>query len=114
MQLSFKVIIVGTQCAGKTSLAYNYVNGTFRADYNVTVGVEFSSKTLEIEDTPVQVQIWDTVWVCLHAGRTRSLCLYSPDLLQGSLRGDRRLRHRQQEELRGHQEVGRRDQGVRP
>lgn len=46
--LSFKIIIVGQQSVGKTALAYNYVKGEFRHDYNVTVGVEFSSKTTEI------------------------------------------------------------------
>jgi GTPase SAR1 family protein len=61
VQLSFKIIIVGTQAAGKTSLAYNYVNGGFRGDYTVTVGVEFSSKIVDIENTPIQMQIWDTV-----------------------------------------------------
>lgn len=39
VQLSFKIIIVGMQASGKTSLAYNYVNGGFRGDYNVTIGV---------------------------------------------------------------------------
>lgn len=59
--LSFKVIIVGHQGVGKTALAFNYVKGQFKQDYNVTVGVEFSSKTIDIEDTSIQMQIWDTV-----------------------------------------------------
>jgi GTPase SAR1 family protein len=37
--LSFKMIIVGQQNVGKTALAYNFVNGQFKHDYNVTVGV---------------------------------------------------------------------------
>lgn len=43
-----------------------YIKGEFTDQYNVTVGVEFTSKTVRIDDkTQVKLQIWDTVCLCL-------------------------------------------------
>ena len=40
-----------------------YVKGQFSEQYNVTVGVEFATKAVEVEDgkKEVKLQIWDTV-----------------------------------------------------
>lgn len=39
-----------------------YIKGEFSEQYNVTVGVEFTSKTIRIDEkTQVKLQIWDTV-----------------------------------------------------
>ena len=47
---------------GKSSILLRYTQNQFRKDYNVTIGVEFCSKTVEIDsDTSVKLQIWDTV-----------------------------------------------------
>lgn len=48
---------------GKTSLIRKYIHGAFKDEYEVTVGVDFSSKTVVIDGQPVQLQIWDTVVV---------------------------------------------------
>ena len=38
-----------------------YIKGEFSDQYNVTVGVEFTSKTIRIDEkTQVKLQIWDT------------------------------------------------------
>lgn len=43
-----------------------YIKGEFTDQYNVTVGVEFTSKTVRIDEkTQVKLQIWDTVSVDL-------------------------------------------------
>lgn len=40
-----------------------YIKGEFTDAYNVTVGVEFTSKTVRIDEkTQVKLQIWDTVY----------------------------------------------------
>ncbi len=49
------------QGTGKTSLIRKYIHGVFRDEYEVTVGVDFSSKIVTINNEPVQLQIWDTV-----------------------------------------------------
>ena len=38
--------MIGT---GKTSLIRKYIHGTFRDEYEVTVGVDFSSKTVTVD-----------------------------------------------------------------
>lgn len=69
----FKVIVLGHQGkkyhkkgVGKTAMLTKYIKGEFTDQYNVTVGVEFTSKTVRIDDkTQVKLQIWDTVSLCL-------------------------------------------------
>lgn len=39
-----------------------YIKGEFSDQYNVTVGVEFTSKTIRVDEKiQVKLQIWDTV-----------------------------------------------------
>ena len=66
--VSFKVIIIGESGTffmslgvGKKTLIHKYLHGDFLNEYNITVGVDFKSKTVHIEDRFVQLQIWDTV-----------------------------------------------------
>ena len=47
-KLTFKIIIVGEQGVGKTSLIIRYVKDLFEQNYKITVGVEFYSKVLTI------------------------------------------------------------------
>ena len=43
-----------------------YIKGQFTDQYNVTVGVEFTSKTIRIDQKlQVKLQIWDTVKIAL-------------------------------------------------
>ncbi len=54
-----EVIVVG-----KTSLIQKFTNPSPKKnlnEYNTTVGVDFSSKSISIDDSIVQLQIWDTV-----------------------------------------------------
>lgn len=51
-----------TLAVGKTSLLLRYVRETFSDDYNVTVGVEFLVKQVELDNGQrVALQLWDTV-----------------------------------------------------
>jgi len=49
-RVNFKVVIVGERGVGKTSLALRYVKGIFNKSYAVTVGVEFYSKNICVDD----------------------------------------------------------------
>jgi GTPase SAR1 family protein len=43
-----------------------YIKGEFTDQYNVTVGVEFTSKTIMVDEKlQVKLQIWDTVTTAL-------------------------------------------------
>ena len=46
---------------GKSCLLQRYTKDEFGSEYNVTIGVEFSSKTIDVdENTKIKLQIWDT------------------------------------------------------
>ena len=58
--LCFKLIIIGDQAVGKSCLALKATKGTFDSLYTPTVGFEFLTFFLKIEDSNVKLQIWDT------------------------------------------------------
>jgi len=55
-----KVIVVGASGTGKTSIVRRYVNGTFEAKPNATIGVDISTKVVDFDDNKISVQLWDT------------------------------------------------------
>lgn len=58
----FKYIIIGNPSVGKSCILNQFLNNTFSEEYEITVGVEFGAKTIEIEGgDKVKLQIWDTV-----------------------------------------------------
>ena len=48
-KISFKLIVIGAQGVGKTSLIVRYIKDIFSKDYKVTVGFEFYSKVVKHE-----------------------------------------------------------------
>ena len=52
--------MIGSSAAGKTSLIYRFTNDTFNPVYLNTVGVDLKSVTLQIYETLVRINIWDT------------------------------------------------------
>jgi len=55
-----KVIILGDSGVGKTSLMNQYVNKKFSNQYKATIGADFLTKEVMVEDRLVTMQIWDT------------------------------------------------------
>jgi Ras-related protein Rab-7A len=55
-----KVIILGDSGVGKTSLMNQYVQKKFSKEYKATIGADFLTKELEVDDKTVTMQIWDT------------------------------------------------------
>ncbi|XP_044749933.1 ras-related protein Rab-33B-like [Coccinella septempunctata] len=56
----FKVIVVGDSNVGKTSLTYRFCEGKFLDSPEATIGVDFRSKVLWIDDEKITLQLWDT------------------------------------------------------
>lgn len=57
----FKVIVVGDAAVGKTSLMFRFVHGTFQKDYKMTIGVNFATKMISLDNgVKVKLSIWDT------------------------------------------------------
>jgi len=55
-----KIIILGDSGVGKTSLMYQYVNKKFSNQYKATIGADFLTKEVMVDDKLVTLQIWDT------------------------------------------------------
>ena len=58
--LIFKIILIGDSSVGKTNIFTKYLNDEFDPDSKATVGVEFGTKNLKINNKLIKVQIWDT------------------------------------------------------
>jgi Ras-related protein Rab-2A len=56
----FKYIIVGDTNVGKSCLLLGFTDRRFRADHDVTIGVEFGTRSVFVDDLPMKIQIWDT------------------------------------------------------
>ncbi|MEN2495727.1 MAG: Ras-related protein Rab-4B [Marteilia pararefringens] len=60
---TFKIFVVGNSGAGKTSFIHHFVNGVkvqANSDHYTTLGVDFYSKTMNVNGIDVEVQVWDT------------------------------------------------------
>ena len=55
-----KYVIVGDASVGKSNLLLRYSHGQFREEYQLTIGVEFGSNNVAIDDKIYRIQIWDT------------------------------------------------------
>ncbi|KAJ3445157.1 ras-related protein rab-2-a [Anaeramoeba flamelloides] len=56
----YKFILVGDAGVGKSCILLQYTNKKFEVSYDYTVGIEFGSQMIEINNTLIQIQIWDT------------------------------------------------------
>jgi len=57
----FKLVFLGDQGAGKTSICSYFTKGALDStEYQATVGIDFMSKTMYLEDRAVRLQLWDT------------------------------------------------------
>ena len=55
-----KYVIVGDASVGKSNLLLRYTHGQFRDEYQLTIGVEFGSNNVILDNSVYRVQIWDT------------------------------------------------------
>ena len=74
-----KVIILGDSGVGKTSLMNQYVNKKFSNQYKATIGADFLTKEVMVDDRLVTMQIWDT------AGQERYVDILCRHLVMFSL-----------------------------
>ena len=57
---SFKIILIGNSGVGKTSLTLKATKNIFNLNYNATVGFEFSTFIVKVDNYIIKLQIWDT------------------------------------------------------
>ncbi|XP_053533878.1 EF-hand calcium-binding domain-containing protein 4B isoform X1 [Ictalurus punctatus] len=56
----FKIVLVGNSSVGKTSLLRRFCDDCFHPGTSATVGIDYSVKTLIVDNSRVALQMWDT------------------------------------------------------
>ncbi len=54
-----KILVAGDGAVGKTTLLYRYVEGFFRDTRQMTIGIEFHLKNIEVGDNQIQLLLND-------------------------------------------------------
>ncbi|XP_010413792.1 PREDICTED: ras-related protein RABA1h-like [Camelina sativa] len=56
----FKVVLTGDSGVGKSNLLSRFTKNDFSHDSRSTIGVEFATRSIQVDDKIVKAQIWDT------------------------------------------------------
>ena len=59
-QAKHKLVFLGDIYVGKTSIINRFMYESFDTNYQATIGIDFLSKTLYLDDRTVRLQLWDT------------------------------------------------------
>jgi len=57
---TLKVLVLGETSVGKSCLILRFADGVFQTSFISTIGIDFKTKTLDIDGKRVRLQIWDT------------------------------------------------------
>src|SRR5680860_3577 len=55
----FKIVIFGDAGCGKTTLTKRFKSDLFISDSQMTIGVDFETKTFEVDGKKVKLMMWD-------------------------------------------------------
>ncbi|CAL9052061.1 ras-related protein RABA1f-like [Musa acuminata AAA Group] len=56
----FKVVLIGDSGVGKSNLLSRFTRDEFSLESKSTIGVEFATRSIRVEDKVIKAQIWDT------------------------------------------------------
>ncbi|XP_026168051.1 ras and EF-hand domain-containing protein homolog [Mastacembelus armatus] len=56
----FKIVLVGNSSVGKTSFLQRFCDDSFHPGTSATVGIDYSVKTITVDNSQVALQLWDT------------------------------------------------------
>ncbi|CAM0957237.1 unnamed protein product [Alopecurus aequalis] len=56
----FKMVLIGDSGVGKSNILSRFTRNHFSLDSKSTIGVEFATKSLQMEGKTIKAQIWDT------------------------------------------------------
>ncbi|CAF4147379.1 unnamed protein product [Rotaria sordida] len=86
----FKIVLIGDSGVGKSNLLSRFTRNEFSLESRSTIGVEFSTKEVQVDGKTIKVQIWDTAGqerfmaITKHYYRTALGTLLIFDLLNAS------------------------------
>jgi GTPase SAR1 family protein len=80
----FKVVLIGDSGVGKSNLLSRFTRNEFSLESKSTIGVEFATRSLQVDGKVVKAQIWDTAgqerYVSFQLAPARLASLLSPPL----------------------------------
>lgn len=56
----FKVVLIGDSGVGKSNLLSRFTRNEFSLESKSTIGVEFATRSIRVDDKIIKAQIWDT------------------------------------------------------
>ncbi|KAF2219361.1 ras GTPase [Elsinoe ampelina] len=56
----FKVVLIGDSGVGKSNLLSRFTRNEFNLDSKSTIGVEFATRSIQVDAKTIKAQIWDT------------------------------------------------------
>ena len=56
----FKAVLIGDSGVGKSNLLSRFTRNEFSLESKSTIGVEFATRSLQVDGKVVKAQIWDT------------------------------------------------------
>ena len=56
----FKVVLIGDSGTGKSNLLSRFTRNEFSLDSRSTIGVEFATRSINVDGKTIKAQIWDT------------------------------------------------------
>jgi len=56
----YKVVLIGDSGVGKSNISSRFARNEFTVESKATIGVDFCTRTLQVEDKSIKLQIWDT------------------------------------------------------
>ena len=59
-KFKYKIVFLGDQSVGKTSIIHRFIYDAFDESYQVTIGIDFMSQKMYIEDKIIILNLWDT------------------------------------------------------
>ena len=57
---TFKILTLGESGVGKTAILRRYVENKFEKHHLATIGIDYQSKTIKINNKEIKLKIWDT------------------------------------------------------
>ncbi|KAM3824491.1 ras-related protein Rab-11A-like [Vipera latastei] len=56
----FKIVLIGDSGVGKSNLLSRFTRNEFSLESKSTIGVEFATRSIQVDNKTVKAQIWDT------------------------------------------------------
>ena len=71
------MVLIGDSGVGKSNLLSRFTRNEFNLESKSTIGVEFATRSIQVDGKTIKAQIWDTGEVSYHVSMVCSLLYHS-------------------------------------